>query len=109
MDFRFCQRCGYRRKIVFEDGVGATKIDLDQIDQRLQQLLNFDQATSYAKQKLPLQKELEAFLAALPGRVTLATVPHAIFVVFLSLKILMVKPRYTLIVVNLLAKRETSM
>ena len=74
MDFRFCQRCGYRRKIVFEDGVEATKIDLHQIDQRLQQLLNFDQATSYAKQKLSLQKELEAFLAALPGRVTLATV-----------------------------------
>lgn len=74
IDFRYCQCCGYIRKVLHVDRVKAINVDFDQIDQRLQQLLSFDQATSYAKQKLSLQKELEAFLAALPGRVTLATV-----------------------------------
>lgn len=50
------------------------KLDLDSIDKRLQQLLNFDQATSYLRQKDSLQKELEAFLSALPEQVSLATV-----------------------------------
>ena len=44
------------------------------IDQRLRQLMDFDRATSYAKQKDSLQKEFESFLASLPGHVTLATV-----------------------------------
>ena len=41
---------------------------------RLQQLLHYDQATSYKKQKDSLQRELQAFLGALPGFVNLATV-----------------------------------
>ena len=49
-------------------------VDLDEIEVRLQQLLHYDQATSYKKQKDSLQRELEAFLGALPGFVTLATV-----------------------------------
>ena len=49
-------------------------IDLSSIDKRLRQFLNFDQASSYSKQKGLLQKELEAFLSALPGRVSLAAV-----------------------------------
>ncbi|CAH3134462.1 unnamed protein product, partial [Porites lobata] len=49
-------------------------VDLDGIEVRLQQLLHYDQATSYKKQKDSLQRELEAFLGALPGFVTLATV-----------------------------------
>ena len=40
----------------------------------MQQLLNFDQATSYSKLKDTLRKELEASLPALPGQVSLATV-----------------------------------
>ena len=74
IDFRFCQRCGYVRKILKTNSVDIITVDLKSIDQRLQQLYNYDQATSYAKQKLSLQKELESFLAALPGQVTLATV-----------------------------------
>lgn len=74
-DFRFCQHCGYKRKIFSLVKKSDTlKLDLDSIDKRLQQLLNFDQATSYSRQKDSLQKELEAFLSALPGQVSLATV-----------------------------------
>ena len=36
--------------------------------------MDFDRATSYAKQKDSLQKEFESFLDSLPGHVTLATV-----------------------------------
>ncbi|KAL9976123.1 hypothetical protein ACROYT_G013375 [Oculina patagonica] len=36
--------------------------------------MNFDRATSYAKQKDSLRKEFETFLASLPGHITLATV-----------------------------------
>ena len=36
--------------------------------------MDFDRATSYAKQKGSLQKEFESFLASLLGHVTLATV-----------------------------------
>lgn len=72
-EFRFCQRCGYRRRVLTS---ATTKplSDLASINKRLQQLLNFDQATSYSKQKDALRRELEAFLSALPGRVSLATV-----------------------------------
>ena len=74
-DFRFCQHCGYKRKIFSLVKKSDTlKLDLDSIDKWLQQLLNFDQATSYSRQKDSLQKELEAFLSALPGQVSLATV-----------------------------------
>lgn len=52
----------------------AVTIHLPYIDDRLKQLTVFDQATSYAKQKDSLQRELEKFLASLPGSPTLATV-----------------------------------
>ena len=75
-DFRYCQCCGYKRKVICPSRVGqvGVNVDLTQIDKRLQQLLNYDQATSYSKQKDSLQKQLEVFLSALPGQVTLATV-----------------------------------
>ena len=72
-DFRFCQRCGYNRKILRAAPVGEASVDLDAIDARVQQLFNYAKATSYSKQKDSLQKELEGFLSALPGYVTLAT------------------------------------
>ena len=76
LDFRFCQRCGYKRKVMTTLGKEHSDVivDLDGIEVRLQQLLHYDQATSYKKQKDSLQRELEAFLGALPGFVTLATV-----------------------------------
>jgi len=52
---------------------GSLNVDLHSIDKRRQQLLNFDQATSYSKHKDSLQRELETFLSRLPGRVSLAT------------------------------------
>ena len=73
-DFRFCQRCGYTRK---SKSLNRTtrKVDIDvlTLDERLNQLCNFDRATSYAKQKDSLRKELEVFLAALPGHASLTT------------------------------------
>ena len=57
-----------------EVNIDKTDIDLESIDQRLRQLLDFDRATNYAKQKDSLRKEFEAFLASLPGHITLATV-----------------------------------
>ena len=53
---------------------GSADINLDEIDTRLNQLWNFDQATSYSKQKDSLQKELENFLLGLPGKPSLAIV-----------------------------------
>ena len=73
-DFRFCQRCGYLRRVLTSATTKPPSVDLASINKRLQQLLNFDQATSYSKRKDSLEKELEAFLSALPGRVSLATV-----------------------------------
>lgn len=49
-------------------------IDLHNIDQRLQQLVNYDKATAYTKQKDSLRKEFEDFLSALPGFATLTNV-----------------------------------
>ena len=72
-DFRYYQHCGYKRKVTCPSGVGQVG-DLSHIDKRLQELLNYDQVTSYSKQKDSLQKQLEAFLSALAGQVTLATV-----------------------------------
>ena len=57
-----------------EVNIDKTDIDLESIDQRLRQLLDFDRATNYAKQKDSLRKEFEAFLASLSGHITLATV-----------------------------------
>ena len=47
---------------------------------------NYDQATSYSKQKDSLQIQLEAFLSALPGQVTLATATPRDLCRFLILK-----------------------
>ena len=69
-----CQRCGYSRKTVRVRQSGSADINLDEIDTRLNQLWNFDQATNYSKQKDSLQKELENFLLGLPGKPFLAIV-----------------------------------
>lgn len=73
-DFRFCQRCGYKRKVLNPDVRPTVAFHLSSIDDRLNQLTVFNQATSYSKQKDSLQLELENFLASLPGSPTLATV-----------------------------------
>ena len=57
-----------------EVNIDKPDINLESIDQRLRQLMDFDSATSYAKQKDSLRKEFETFLASLPGHITLATV-----------------------------------
>ena len=47
---------------------------MTKIDERREQLLNFDRAMAYSKQKDALRKELESFLSTLPGNITVATV-----------------------------------
>ena len=73
-DFRYCQLCGYKRKVVsIPDSYPPVDFNLHEIDARLQQLWDFDRATQYSKQKDSLQKDLEVFLRALPGHITLET------------------------------------
>ena len=52
-------RCGYQRKVFRPATAGGVKVNLEEIDAGHQQLLNYDQASSYAKQKDSIQKELE--------------------------------------------------
>lgn len=73
-DFRFCQHRGYKRKVNTTESIRRIAGDLEKIDQRLQQLMNFDRATGYAKQKDSLKKEFDMFLRSLPAYITLATV-----------------------------------
>lgn len=73
-DFRFCQHRSYKRKVNTTESVRRIAGDLEKIDQRLQQLMNFDRAAAYAKQKDSLKKEFDMFFGSLPGYVTLATV-----------------------------------
>ena len=110
-DFRNCQRCGYKRKVICPTRVGqiGVNLDLSQIDKWLQELLNYDQATSYSRQKDSLQKQLEAFLSALPGQVTLATVTPRGFCRSLIFKDKDGKRRLTVIAVSSLGNKWTSL
>ena len=86
--------------------IDKTDIDLKSIDQRLRQLMDFDRATSYAKQKDSLRKEFETFLASLPGHITLATVTPRDICRFLVFKDKNGKLRFTVMAVSTLAKRD---
>jgi hypothetical protein len=60
-DFIHCQWCGYIRKYIStqqQNGLGEP-IDIASVDARLQQLFDFDKATSYSKKKDSLQKEFK--------------------------------------------------
>jgi hypothetical protein len=54
--------------------ISQVAFDLDDIDQRLQQLLAVHSWTSYSKQKESLTAELESFSSTLPNYVTLEIV-----------------------------------
>ena len=72
--FRFCQNCGYVRKIVNPQPPKHTPcFNLENIDLRLHQLKLRSMSSAYSKQKLSLQQELENFLYALPGHQNLFT------------------------------------
>ena len=66
--FRFCQSCGYQRKVLVDVPASGSSLPLDVItlDDRLSQIARFPASSSYAKQKSSLQKELELFLSSLP-------------------------------------------
>ena len=73
-NFRFCQRCGYKRKILNNKSSTPFDVDVNTIDDRLRQLALFDQATCYSKHKASLQRELENFLSSPPGSITVSTI-----------------------------------
>ena len=64
---RFCQMCGYRRKIIGNTGhtKASLQLDIASLDARLAAIHNFSAAKSYSKQKSSLQKEVERFLSSL--------------------------------------------
>ena len=64
--FRYCQSCGYKRKILTVDQTQRTddaNLDVSALDNRLLQIANLSAGTSYSKKKSSLQKESEFFLA----------------------------------------------
>ena len=82
-DFRFCQRCGYQRKISCPDYNNTTVIDISSIDERLKQLTTFDQDTNYSRQKDSLQRELlKRSYNLFPGHLPLLPLLHVIYAVF---------------------------
>ena len=72
-NFRFCQMCGYVRKLIQPSTHTPIAIDLTIIDVCLSFLEQSIQSTSYSKQKQSLQDELETFLCTLPSQKTLLT------------------------------------
>ena len=78
-DFRFCQRCGYKRRqqtsVYAPREIPGPSIDMDAIKRRRQALLDKTESTSYSKQKSSLEKELSRFLVhTAPDRdITMAT------------------------------------
>ena len=76
--FRFCQSCGYQRKVLVDVPASGSSLPLDVItlDDRLSQIARFSASSSYAKQKSSLQKELELFcLPFLFRRMSLPPLP----------------------------------
>ena len=65
--------CGYIRRNTLISRTEQPRIQLDDIDQRLNELEKSRLTTPYAKQKQSLQADLESFLARLPGQKSLLT------------------------------------
>ena len=78
-NFRFCQMCGYKRKVLESLPAKPLQVDLPQIDARLNLLTCASLSTSYEKQKQSLKEELWSFLRSLPGKKSLLSAsPHDI-------------------------------
>ena len=71
--FRFCQMCGYKRRVHHPVVFTLKDIDLPSLDARLAELKMRSLSTPYVKEKSFLKSELEAFLYSLPGRKSLYT------------------------------------
>lgn len=69
--FKFCQQCGYVRRIVPCTLKDSVSFDLLSIDNRLDQLQQQRLSSAYSKQKQSLKQEFESFLFSLPARKTL--------------------------------------
>ena len=72
--FRFCQRCGYaRRLVVVPDPPSRVEIDETMIGERLQRLSKQNSSSSYSRQKNSLEKELVSFMSSLSSPKSLAS------------------------------------
>lgn len=63
--FRFCQRCGYKRRTLSEDSAQGPRLVVNwgEIQKRKGILAERSSSTPYSKQKSSLEKELSLFLA----------------------------------------------
>lgn len=93
-NFRFCQMCGYKRKVLESLPAKPLQVDLPQIDARLNLLTCASLSTSYEKQKQSLKEELESFLRSLPGKNHFCLLHLATFAGSLFGKIKKAKHRY---------------
>ena len=96
--FKFCQQCGYVRRIVPCTLKDSVSFDLLSIDNRLDQLQQQRLSSAYSKQKQSFKQEFESFLFSLPA---ISSMPsHWMYVVSWYLKILAPRPSPTKMVVN---------
>ena len=108
--FRFCQSCGYQRKVLVDVAASGSSVPLDVIalDDRLLQIASFSASSSYAKQKTSLQKSLSSFcLPFLFRRIFLPPLP-ASFAVFSFGKTVRGRLRYTNPLANFSGKKGRS-
>ena len=104
-DFRFCQHRGYKRKVNTTESIRRIAGDLEKIDQRLQQLMNFDRATGYAKQKDSLKvRHLPRFTPWLYNPSDYGSARYLSVPVFTDKD---GKTRFTVMTVDILGKRES--
>ncbi len=93
-NFRFCQMCGYKRKVLESLPAKPLQVDLPQIDARLNLLTCASLSTSYEKQRQSLKEELESFLRSLPGKKSLLSASPRDICRFLVWKYKTAKHRY---------------
>ena len=97
-DFRFCQRWGYQRRVLTSATTKPPSVDLASISNRLQQLLNFDQAERFIAERIG-----SIFVRSTRACFSSHGDPPR-FVVSLFLRTRMAGLRFTVMVVNLLVK-----
>ena len=86
-NFRFSQRCGYARRLVFvPDPPRRVDIDETMIGERLQRLSKQCSSSSYSRQENCLEKELESFLSSLSSPKSLASALPSDIIAFLVWK-----------------------
>ena len=98
-DFLFCQRCGYRRRVLISATTKLPSVDLASINKRLQQLLNFDRRPAIPSGKIHCRRNWKHFCPLYQGAFL-----WPLCVVSLYSRTKMAGLRFTVTVVNVLFK-----